>query len=172
MPCGTTASSALAYADELPLLNRADEASVLRLATSIHTGISAGFQSEPHRGPWAKLSSILPHTESVHALACAGRPKRRGRCGSGLRGGNTAYDAVRSRQVARAAGGAIDAPDARFAGQTAYAADQHDPRSTGRNGVDIPRGLERALLIARQIVDGKAPEVPMEAAKIAAALSQ
>ena len=35
-------------------------------------------------------------------------------------------------------------------------------------GVDIPKGLERALLMARQIVDGKAPEVPMEAAKIVA----
>ena len=33
-------------------------------------------------------------------------------------------------------------------------------------GVDIPKGLERALLMARQIVDGKAPEVPIEAAKI------
>src|SRR6201992_329882 len=32
-------------------------------------------------------------------------------------------------------------------------------------GFDIPRGLERALLMARQIVDGKAPEVPFEAAK-------
>lgn len=39
-------------------------------------------------------------------------------------------------------------------------------------GVDIPKGLERALLMARQIVDGKAPEVPMEAAKIVAILSQ
>ena len=37
-------------------------------------------------------------------------------------------------------------------------------------GVDIPKGLERALLVARQIVDGKAPEVPMEAA--VATLSQ
>src|SRR5271168_3218304 len=33
-------------------------------------------------------------------------------------------------------------------------------------GIDIPKGLERALLMARQIVDGKAPEVPIEAAKI------
>ena len=33
-------------------------------------------------------------------------------------------------------------------------------------GVDVPKGLERALLMARQIVDGKAPEVPFEAAKI------
>src|SRR6202163_2622227 len=32
-------------------------------------------------------------------------------------------------------------------------------------GVDIPKGLERALLMARQIVDGKAPDVPIEAAK-------
>jgi transposase len=39
-------------------------------------------------------------------------------------------------------------------------------------GVDIPRGLERALLMARQIVDGKAPEVPFEAAKIVVTLSQ
>jgi len=29
-------------------------------------------------------------------------------------------------------------------------------------GVDIPKGLERALLMARQIVDGKAPEVPFD----------
>src|SRR4029450_12717561 len=33
-------------------------------------------------------------------------------------------------------------------------------------GIDIPKGLERALLTARQIVDGEAPDVPMEAAKI------
>jgi transposase len=39
-------------------------------------------------------------------------------------------------------------------------------------GVDIPKGLARALLMARQIVDGKAPEVPIEAAKIVATLSQ
>ena len=39
-------------------------------------------------------------------------------------------------------------------------------------GVDIPKGLERALLMARQIVDGKAPEVPIEAAKIVGTLSQ
>jgi transposase len=39
-------------------------------------------------------------------------------------------------------------------------------------GVDIPKGLERALLMARQIVDGKAPEVPTEAVKIVATLSQ
>jgi transposase len=39
-------------------------------------------------------------------------------------------------------------------------------------GVDIPKGQERALLMARQIVDGKAPEVPIEAAKIVATLSQ
>ena len=39
-------------------------------------------------------------------------------------------------------------------------------------GVDIPKGLERALLMARQIVDGKSPDVPMEAAKIVATLSQ
>ena len=39
-------------------------------------------------------------------------------------------------------------------------------------GVDIPKGLERALLVARQIVDGKAPEVPFEAAKVVGTLSQ
>jgi transposase len=38
-------------------------------------------------------------------------------------------------------------------------------------GVAIPKGLERALLTARQIVDGKAPDVPIEAAKIVATLS-
>ena len=39
-------------------------------------------------------------------------------------------------------------------------------------GVDIPKGLERALLMARQIVDGKAPEMPFEAAKVVGTLSQ
>src|SRR5258705_6561691 len=39
-------------------------------------------------------------------------------------------------------------------------------------GVDIPKGLERALLLARQIVDGEAPDVPMAAAKIVGTLSQ
>ena len=39
-------------------------------------------------------------------------------------------------------------------------------------GIDIPTGLERALLMARRIVDGEAPDVPMEAAKIVGTLSQ
>ena len=39
-------------------------------------------------------------------------------------------------------------------------------------GVDIPKGLERALLMARQIVDGRAPDVPIEAAKIVGTLSR
>jgi len=37
-------------------------------------------------------------------------------------------------------------------------------------GIDIPKGLERALLMARQIVDGKPPKVPFEAAKWSAPL--
>jgi transposase len=39
-------------------------------------------------------------------------------------------------------------------------------------GIDIPKGLERALLMARRIVDGEAPDVPMEAAKIIGTLSR
>jgi transposase len=39
-------------------------------------------------------------------------------------------------------------------------------------GIDIPKGLEQALLMTRKIVDGKAPDVPIEAAKIVGALSQ
>ena len=39
-------------------------------------------------------------------------------------------------------------------------------------GIDIPKGIERALLMARRIVDGEAPDVPMEAAKIVSTLSQ
>ena len=39
-------------------------------------------------------------------------------------------------------------------------------------GVDIPRGLERALLMARRITDGEAPEAPAAAAKIILTLSQ
>jgi transposase len=39
-------------------------------------------------------------------------------------------------------------------------------------GIDIPRGLERALLMARPIVDGETPEVPAEAARVVVLLSQ
>src|ERR1700750_3276382 len=39
-------------------------------------------------------------------------------------------------------------------------------------GIDIPKGLERALLMARRIVDGEAPDVPMEAARMVSTLSQ
>src|ERR1700684_3369153 len=39
-------------------------------------------------------------------------------------------------------------------------------------GVDIAKGLGRALLMARRIVDGEAPDVPIEAAKILGTLSQ
>lgn len=39
-------------------------------------------------------------------------------------------------------------------------------------GINIPKGLERALLMARRIVDGEAPDVPIEAAKIVATLSR
>ncbi len=39
-------------------------------------------------------------------------------------------------------------------------------------GIDIPKGLERALMMAREIVDGAAPDVPPEAVKIIGTLSQ
>ena len=39
-------------------------------------------------------------------------------------------------------------------------------------GINIPEGLERALLIARELVDGQVPEVPTTTAKIVTALSQ
>ncbi len=39
-------------------------------------------------------------------------------------------------------------------------------------GVDIPKGLERALLMARQVTAGNVPEVPIEAARIVTTLSQ
>ena len=39
-------------------------------------------------------------------------------------------------------------------------------------GITIPKGLGRALLMARRIVDGEAPDVPIEAAKIVGTLSQ
>jgi transposase len=39
-------------------------------------------------------------------------------------------------------------------------------------GVDIPRGLERALLIAKRILDGEALGIPEEAAKVVLMLSQ
>jgi transposase len=37
-------------------------------------------------------------------------------------------------------------------------------------GIDIPRGLERALLMAREIVDGETLDVPVEAARVIAML--
>ena len=39
-------------------------------------------------------------------------------------------------------------------------------------GIDIPQGLHRALEMARAIVDGDAPGVPLEAAKVVGRLSQ
>ena len=39
-------------------------------------------------------------------------------------------------------------------------------------GINIPKGLEQALLMARRIVDDEAPDVPIEAAKIIGTLSQ
>jgi transposase len=39
-------------------------------------------------------------------------------------------------------------------------------------GVDIPRGLGRALLIAKQILDGQEADIPKEAAQIVLSLSQ
>jgi transposase len=39
-------------------------------------------------------------------------------------------------------------------------------------GIDIPQGLHRALEMARSIVDGEAPDIPPEAAKIVWRLSQ
>jgi transposase len=39
-------------------------------------------------------------------------------------------------------------------------------------GIDIPKGLERALMMAHEIVDGGAPDVPSEAIKIIGTLSQ
>ena len=39
-------------------------------------------------------------------------------------------------------------------------------------GINIPKGLERALLMARRIVDGEAPDVPIEAARVVGTLSQ
>lgn len=39
-------------------------------------------------------------------------------------------------------------------------------------GIDIPRGLERALIMAREITEGQLPDVPAEAGKIVGTLSQ
>ena len=39
-------------------------------------------------------------------------------------------------------------------------------------GIDIPEGLERALLLARQVVDGAAPDIPIEAVRIIDMLAQ
>jgi len=87
-----------------------------------------------------------------------------------LRSGNPADNAVRAGQVAGAAGGAVDAPDADLLVKQRTQLVNMIRGLLAEIGVDIPKGLERALLVARQIVDGKAPEVPMEAA--VATLSQ
>lgn len=39
-------------------------------------------------------------------------------------------------------------------------------------GIDIPEGLERASLMARQVIDGMAPDIPIEAVRIIGMLSQ
>lgn len=39
-------------------------------------------------------------------------------------------------------------------------------------GIDIPEGLERALVMARQVVEGAAPDVPAAAAKVVGTLAQ
>jgi transposase len=39
-------------------------------------------------------------------------------------------------------------------------------------GIDIPEGLERALVMARQVVDGETPDVPPEAVGIVGILAQ
>ena len=39
-------------------------------------------------------------------------------------------------------------------------------------GIDVPCGLERALIMAREIAEGRLPDVPAEAGKILATLSQ
>jgi transposase len=39
-------------------------------------------------------------------------------------------------------------------------------------GINIPEGLERALLMARRVVDGETPDVPKEAARIVGMLSE
>ncbi|HZF76831.1 MAG TPA: transposase, partial [Acetobacteraceae bacterium] len=39
-------------------------------------------------------------------------------------------------------------------------------------GIDIPEGLGRALVMAQQVVDGAAPEMPVAAAKVVGMLSR
>lgn len=39
-------------------------------------------------------------------------------------------------------------------------------------GIDIPEGLERALIMARQVIDGETPDVPAAAVKMVGMLSQ
>jgi transposase len=89
-----------------------------------------------------------------------------------LRGSDSADNAVRAGEVARAAGGAVDTPDARLLVKQRTQLINMIRGLPAEFGVDIPKGLERALLMARQIVDGKAPDVPIEAAKIVGTLSQ
>ena len=43
---------------------------------------------------------------------------------------------------------------------------------SGKFGINIPEGLERALTMARQVLEGDAPDVPAAAAQIIFALSQ
>ena len=71
-----------------------------------------------------------------------------------------------------AAGGAVDAPHARSAGQAAHAAGQHDPRAAGRVRHRHPARDRASAAMARQIVDGEAPDVPAEAANDRRTLSQ
>jgi transposase len=107
---------------------------------------------------------VMPYVKRCETDAC--------RCGSGLRSGDAADDAVRTREVPRTAGAAVDAPDARLAGQQRTQAINMIRGLLAEFGIDIPKGLERAVLMTRRIVDGEAPDVPMEAAQIVGTLSQ
>ena len=126
---------------------------------------------------WARELTRLGHQVRLMPPAYVKPYVKRGkdRCrrrGSDLRGGDPADDAVRSNEVVRPASHLVDASYPRSVSQAADAVGEHDTWPFGRFGIDIPQGLERALIMARQVIDGESPDVPAAAVKVVHMLSQ
>ena len=108
---------------------------------------------------WARELIKLGHEVRLMPPAYVKQYVKRGKTDAAdaeavLRGGYAADHAVRGGKDARAASGTIDASDARFTGQAAHTADQHDPRSAGRGlASKSPRGWALSGDVKERLVE-------------------
>ena len=80
--------------------------------------------------------------------------------------------AVRTDQIARATGCAVAPPGAQPADRAAHAADKLMRSVLAELGTATPVGIEKALQMARRIVDGEVElDLPAEATKVASLLA-